>query len=97
MTEITPWEPRGQPEQRAGIEPWQAQPGPAAAEPLWCEGTGCQIWRRRRPATVVLYFIAGQEMSPCCDECARPVYNHRPGYFRLLPVSDYIDQYAEAR
>jgi len=32
-----------------------------------------------------------------CDECARRQYNHLPGSYRVLPLSEYRDWYAEAR
>ena len=32
-----------------------------------------------------------------CDECARRQYNHSPGAYRVLPLSEYRDWYAEAR
>jgi hypothetical protein len=32
-----------------------------------------------------------------CDECARSQYNHLPGSYRVLPLSEYRDWYAEAR
>jgi hypothetical protein len=88
MTEITPW---------PGQEP-QPRPGPW---PQWqdivCENTGCRIRRRQRPAAVTLASIWSGALVPSCDECARRQYNHRPGDYRVLPLSEYRDWYAEAR
>ena len=88
MTEITP---------RPGQEP-EPRPGPW---PQWqdilCENTGCLIRRRQRPAAVTLASIWSGALTLSCDECARRQYNHSPGSYRVLPLSEYQDWYAQAR
>ena len=88
MAEITP-RPGQEPEQRPG--PW----------PQWqdilCENTGCVIRGHQRPAAVTLASIWSGVLTLSCDECARSQYNHLPGSYRVLPLSEYPDWYAEAR
>jgi hypothetical protein len=71
------------------------------AATLWCEGIGCRIRGRSRAAAVTLASVSlwGEirSMMPCCDECARSVYNRHPDRYQLLPVSAYADRYAAAR
>lgn len=89
MTEITP-RPGQEPEPRPG--PW-----PPQQDNLYCENTGCLIRRRQRPAAVTLASIWSGALTLSCDECARRQYNHLPGSYRVLPLSEYRDWYAEAR
>jgi hypothetical protein len=89
MTEIT-LRPGQEPEPRPG--PW-----PQWQDILYCENTGCLIRRRQRPAAVTLASIWSGALTLSCDECARSQYNHRPGSYRVLPLSEYRDWYAEAR
>ena len=89
MTEITP-RPGQEPEPRQG--PW-----PQRQHILCCENTGCLIRRRQRPAAVTLMGIWSGALTLSCDECARRQYNHSPGAYRVLPLSEYRDWYAEAR
>ncbi len=89
VTEITP-RPGQEPEPRPG--PW-----PQRQDILYCENTGCLIRRRQRPAAVTLASIWSGALTLSCDECARSQYNHRPGDYRVLPLSEYRDWYAEAR
>ena len=88
MTEIT-LRPGQEPEPRPG--PWRQQ------DILYCENTGCLIRRRQRPAAVTLMGIWSGTLTLSCDECARMQYNHLPGSYRVLPLSEYRDWYAEAR
>ena len=89
MTEIT-LRPGQEPEPRPG--PW-----PQQQDILYCENTGCLIRRRQRPAAVTLMGIWSGALTLSCDECARMQYNHLPGSYRVLPLSEYRDWYAEAR
>ncbi len=89
MTEIT-LRPGQEPEPRPG--PW-----PQWQDILYCEGTGCLIRRRQRPAAVTLASIWSGALTLSCDECARRQYNHSPGSYRVLPLSEYRDWYALAR
>ena len=89
MTEIT-LRPGQEPEPRPG--PW-----PQQQDILYCENTGCLIRRRQRPAAVTLMGIWSGALTLSCDECARRQYNHLPGSYRVLPLSEYRDWYAEAR
>ena len=89
MAEITP-RPGQEPERRPG--PW-----PQRQDILYCENTGCLIRRRQRPAAVTLAGIWSGALTLSCDECARRQYNHLPGAYRVLPLSEYRDWYAEAR
>jgi hypothetical protein len=89
MTEIT-LRPGQEPEPRPG--PW-----PQQQDILYCENTGCLIRRRQRPAAVTLASIWSGALTLSCDECARSQYNHQPGSYRVLPLSEYRNWYAEAR
>ena len=89
MTEIT-LRPGQEPEPRPG--PW-----PQQQDILYCGNTGCLIRRRQRPAAVTLMGIWSGALTLSCDECARRQYNHLPGSYRVLPLSEYRDWYAEAR
>ena len=89
MTEIT-LRPGQEPEPRPG--PW-----PQQQDILYCENTGCLIRRRQRPAAVTLASIWSGALTLSCDECARRQYNHSPGSYRVLPLSEYRDWYAQAR
>ena len=89
MAEITP-RPGQEPERRPG--PW-----PQRQDIPYCENTGCLIRRRQRPAVVTLAGIWSGALTLSCDECARRQYNHFPGSYRVLPLSEYRDWYAEAR
>jgi hypothetical protein len=89
MTEITPRPGQG-PEPRPG--PW-----PQQQDVLYCENTGCLIRRRQQPAAVTLASIWSGALTLSCDECARRQYNHRPGSYRVLPLSEYRDWYAVAK
>jgi hypothetical protein len=89
MTEIA-LRPGQEPEPRPG--PW-----PQQQDILYCENTGCLIRRRQRPAAVTLMGIWSGALTLSCDECARLQYNHLPGSYRVLPLSEYRDWYAEAR
>ena len=81
MAEITP-RPGQEPERRPG--PW-----PQQQDILYCENTGCLIRRRQRPAAVTLTSIWSGALTLSCDECARRQYNHLPGSYRVLPLSEY--------
>ena len=89
MTEIA-LRPGQEPEPRPG--PW-----PQQQDILYCENTGCLIRRHQRPAAVTLMGIWSGALTLSCDECARMQYNHLPGSYRVLPLSEYRDWYAEAR
>ena len=89
MTEITP-RPGQEPEPRPG--PW-----PQRQDILYCENTGCLIRRRQRPAAVTLAGIWSGALTLSCDECARRQYNHLPGSYRVLPLSEYRDWYARSQ
>ena len=85
MTEIIP---------RPGPEPG---PWPQRQDILYCENTGCVIRRPQRPAAVTLAGIWSGALTLSCDECARSQYNHSPGAYRVLPLSQYQDWYAVAK
>jgi hypothetical protein len=48
------------------------------------------------PATI-LVIINETPGIPCCDACARRLYNLRPDAVRLAPLAEYVDHYAIAR
>lgn len=89
MTEIA-LRPGQEPERRPG--PW-----PQQQDILYCENSGCLIRRRQRPAAITLAGMWSGALTLSRDECARRQYNHLPGSYRVLPLSEYRDWYAEAR
>lgn len=69
---------------------------PVSGRIIMCQGSGCVACPDGSRAAVTIVTPSGACLA-CCDGCARYMYGNLPQYYRILPLSEWYDQYEDAK